>query len=285
MLYKNLFLIISSFYCITFCSQSNQQFAWDGEKYDKNSERQYNCGLAAIESFNLRGDEKVLDIGCGNGKITSLCAQRLPAGFLTAIDISPSMLAFAKKNYGDANNINFLFQDVVTMTYEEEFDFIYSIFCLHWVKEPEIAMKNIARALKPGGQAVAYISLPNEFNITFKEVFTKLINSSEWNNYKESIFYTHFPITTQTWLNYAEQNNLKTNFNTTCDKIVYETYDAFKKRFTAFGLGSEILGVMGNEIGNCFIDDCLEQFYHALGLTLNDPIIWQSDRLILTLIK
>ena len=82
-----------------------------------------------------------------------------------------------------------------------------------------------------------------------------------------------------------EQNNFEISFRTIQDNVVYENYDKFKQRYTAYGLGSEILQVMGQELGNCFVDCYLENAYQALGLTMNQPITWKSDGLILTLTK
>jgi len=266
-------------------NQSNHQFAWDGEKYDKNSSLQYRIGVEAVESFNLQGHEKVLDVGCGNGKITALCADKLKAGSLIAIDVSSSMIEFANKNYGNSTNLKFFLQDVTTMSFDQEFDFVYSIFCLHWVKDQEIAIKNIEKSLKIGGKAVLYISLPNEFNKTFKDEFNKIIHTEPWAQYKNILLYDHYPISKEIWFKYAEQNNMTISFTTIQDSVIYDSYDKFKQRYTAYGLGPEIIHVMGQEQGNHFIDCYLENCYRALGLTMNQTIVWQADGLILTLTK
>ena len=171
-----------------------QPSSWKGENYDKNSSVQYRIGVEAIESFDLDGHEKVLDIGCGNGKITALCASKLKTGSLIAIDNSSSMIEFAQNNYGNVTNLEFLLQDVTTMTFNEEFDFIYSIFCLHWVKDQEAAIKNIAQALKPGGKAILYISIPNEFKRASEREFYKLIAQDQWNSYNGKLGYDHYTI-------------------------------------------------------------------------------------------
>ncbi|MEX0940230.1 MAG: methyltransferase domain-containing protein [Candidatus Babeliales bacterium] len=264
-------------------NQSNHHFAWNGENYDKVSSFQYKAGVEAIESFNLCGDEKILDIGCGNGKTAALCARKLTSGSLTAIDASSSMINFALEHYGNTSNLTFLLQDVVTMSFDQEFDLVYSLFCLHWVKDQEIAMKNIAKSLKPGGKAVLYISLPNKFNKTFKDEFNKIINSTLWSPYKDLLHYNHFPIPKKTWFKYAKNNNFEVKFKTIQDSNFYENYDKFKQRYIAYGLGAEILQVMGHEIGNQFVDCYLENVYKTLGLTKEQSIVWKMDILILIL--
>jgi len=251
-------------------NESSQSSTWDGEKYDKNSSLQYKIGMQAVESFDLQGNEKVLDIGCGNGKITALCADKLKLGSLTAIDSSLSMIEFANRTYGDRANVNFLLCDVTTMPFDQEFDFVYSIFCLHWVKDQEAAMVNIAKSLKSGGKAVLYISLPNEFNKVFKDELDTIINSTPWSDYKNILHYPRFPIPKDVWFKYAEQNSLEVvSFKTIQDKVLYENYDAFKERFSAYGLGAEIIQIMGQDLGDYFIDCYLENVYKALGLDIN----------------
>jgi len=131
----NLFLGVFVFLVNFIMVASNHQFAWNGEKYDNNSSLQYRIGVGAVASFNLQGDEKVLDVGCGNGKTSALCADTLNSGSLVAIDLSASMIDFANENYGNIANLQFVLQDVTTMSFDQEFDFVYSIFCLNWVKE------------------------------------------------------------------------------------------------------------------------------------------------------
>lgn len=264
--------------------QADQHHPWDGATYDKNSTSQYRIGVKAVESFNLRGNERVLDVGCGNGKITALCAQKVPAGSLTAIDISPSMIEFARKNYGDAANITFVTQDVTTMSFDQEFDFVYSIFCLHWVKDHERAIQTIAKSLKPGGKAVLYIGLPNAFGDVFQDEYNKLIHVDPWYYYKH-VKFIPFVIPKEMWCEYAQRNGFEiTNVETFQDNTVYD-YPAFKQKYTAYGLGCEIRQAMGEDLGKVFLDIFLENVCHALGLTAGQPVTWRLDAVILTLTK
>jgi len=278
-------MIFGFLLCIQLFSNAAQRSAWNGENYDKNSSLQYRIGLEAIEFFDLNGSEKVLDIGCGNGKITALCAGKLKTGSLIAIDNSDSMIAFAQKNYGNIPNLKFGLQDVTTMRFDQEFDLVYSIFCLHWVKDQEVAMYNIAKALKPGGKAILYISLPNEFKQAANREFYKLIHNPSWDFYSSKLSDINYAVDKEVWLQYAQQNNLLTSFRTMHDDVVYDSYQKFKQRVTAYGIGYDIMQVMGQDTGNSFMDCYLENFYKALGLTTDQPIVWQADAIVLTLTK
>src|SRR5579872_81032 len=105
-------------FCISNAKNQNE-LSWDAEKYDKNSSIQYQRGIQAVESFKLQGHEKVLDVGCRTGKISALCATVLKTGSLIAIDNSQSMIDFSQKSYGNVTNVQFILQDVTTMTFDQ----------------------------------------------------------------------------------------------------------------------------------------------------------------------
>ncbi len=73
---------------------------WDGASYDRISETMEALGLDVLDRLELRGDEPVLDAGCGSGRITQALIERLPRGRVIAIDESPSMIAAARERLG-----------------------------------------------------------------------------------------------------------------------------------------------------------------------------------------
>jgi len=96
---------------------------------------------------------KALDLCCGAGTNTVYLAKR---GFeVTAIDIAPRAIEYAKKKAGQANvKINFMVQNFVTLPFgEEEFDFVFDMGCFHHVKvEDRIKfIEGVHRVLKKGG--------------------------------------------------------------------------------------------------------------------------------------
>lgn len=259
------------------------QCEWNGEKYDKNSSFQFRIGCEAIESFDLKGNEKVLDVGCGNGKITSLCASKLPAGSIVGLDSSPSMIDFAKEHHRHLSNLTFVCQDVTKMTFVQEFDFVYSLFCLHWVKDKQAAINHIGKSLKPEGKGVLYIPIENSFKKIFDDVFRELIQEEFWQPYHDYLPYNVYYAPLETWLKLAEENNLRAHAQIIVKKDVFQTYEEFKNWIQASAFGLNILNVMGKQIGNEFTDLYLGKVYNRLGLSTDQPIEWISDILILRL--
>lgn len=75
---------------------------WNAEDYAANSSAQYDWGRALLERIPLQGHEHILDLGCGDGKLTALLAARVPQGAVTGIDSSPDMLALAQRRWAGA---------------------------------------------------------------------------------------------------------------------------------------------------------------------------------------
>ena len=74
---------------------------WDAAMYDAISDMQLEWGREVLERVELRGDERVLDAGCGTGKVTELIAERVPRGRAVGVDASPSMIDAARARLGD----------------------------------------------------------------------------------------------------------------------------------------------------------------------------------------
>lgn len=124
-------------------------YPFDGKKYEKSSQCQREWGTTLIEELHLKGNETILDLGCGNGVITKELAERVPQGRVVGVDSSPSMLAAAKAH--KTENMELKLLDITEMAFEAEFDVVFSNAALHWVLDHEKLLKKIYSALKPRG--------------------------------------------------------------------------------------------------------------------------------------
>ena len=97
----------------------------------------------------MKGDEAILDLGCGNGVITKELAERVPQGRVVGVDSSPSMLEAAKAH--KTENMELKLLDITEMAFEAEFDVVFSNAALHWVLDHEKLLKKIYSALKQRG--------------------------------------------------------------------------------------------------------------------------------------
>ncbi len=129
---------------------------WNASAYERISSLQEVLAGEVLARLELDGSEAVLDVGCGNGKITAEIAKRVPRGSVLGVDPSRDMIAFATQNYAslDRPNLRFETGDVRTLGLPPEFDLIVSFNALHWVPEQEAALRSLRQALRPDGRAL-----------------------------------------------------------------------------------------------------------------------------------
>ena len=127
---------------------------WDGLAYRQVSDLQRWLAGEALADVVLNGDERVLDVGCGDGRITAAIARQLSSGSALGIDPSPRMLAAAATLKRDTVNLRFEPGDVLGLPFRDEFDVVVSFNALHWVDEQYAALRQIRAALHESGWAL-----------------------------------------------------------------------------------------------------------------------------------
>src|SRR5262245_57215413 len=132
-------------------SGSEPNFLWDASDYARNSQGQFGWAISNIGKLELQTGETVLDIGCGDGKITAELAKRVPLGRVAGIDRSENMVALAR-HLIVLPNVTFRLMDVQEIAFDSEFDAVFSNSTLHWVPDYAAVSRGIARALKPNGR-------------------------------------------------------------------------------------------------------------------------------------
>ena len=95
---------------------------WDGTEYRKVSDLQQWLAYRALDGLNLDGVGSLLDVGCGDGRITAEIARRIVAADVVGLDPSPRMISIAPAG----GNLTFELGDVCSMTYQSRFDAVVS---------------------------------------------------------------------------------------------------------------------------------------------------------------
>lgn len=155
---------------------------WNGDDYHLNSHHQYKLADETLFNCPFKGDEKVLDIGCGNGAITCFIAKdKVPYGFVVGIDSSSSMIQSAIANNSVSNAV---FQEGLAESFriESDFDVIVSFSTLHWISDQQAVWNNIRKHLKLGGQALVSLNPPPR-NQEFTEAINEVVQSAQFEPY------------------------------------------------------------------------------------------------------
>ena len=130
---------------------------WNATLYHQISAPQVSWGEKVLARVKLRGDERVLDAGCGTGRLTRDLLEALPRGHVVALDVSQNMLdtarAYLEPDFG--SRVEFVRCDLLELPFECEFDLIFSTASFHWVLDHDRLFRNLYRALHPDGSLIA----------------------------------------------------------------------------------------------------------------------------------
>jgi trans-aconitate 2-methyltransferase len=126
---------------------------WDAATYHRVSDVQLTWALELLERLELRGDEVVLDAGCGSGRVTALVADRVPDGKVYGVDVAPSMVEHAQESLGDRATI--FCQDLVELELPEPVDVVFSNATFHWIHDHAALFTALHRTMKPGAGLLA----------------------------------------------------------------------------------------------------------------------------------
>lgn len=181
---------------------------WNGEAYAENSDLQTTWALSYLEQLQLKGDEAVLDIGCGDGRSTAAIARAIPNGHVVGVDSSDSMIQRALCLQGE--NLSFEKRNAMDLGFEQEFDLVLSFNCLHWVPDFFAAMQGIKNSLKPGGKALLFFG-PDYGEDRFDHAVDSVAYSEKWQDHFRDFSNGFFMITPAHLLVIAEKTNLFLN--------------------------------------------------------------------------
>jgi trans-aconitate methyltransferase len=165
---------------------ANQSYQWDAQEYARHSAAQFGWAQELIGKLHLRGDEQVLDIGCGDGKVTAMMAGMVAKGGVTGVDRSWAMVALAHQQFccgGKAlRNLAFAQMDAAGLAFASGFDVAFSNAALHWVKDHRSVLAGVARSLKPAGRVLFQMGgRGNAADIV--AVMDEMRERSEWRGY------------------------------------------------------------------------------------------------------
>jgi trans-aconitate 2-methyltransferase len=182
---------------------------WNAAEYARRSSLQEAMAAEVLASLDLEGSERVLDIGCGDGKITVQIAARVPRGSVVGIDPSHDMIAFACEHFSPALQPNLRFQiaDARQLPFRAEFDLVVSFNALHWIPDQDAALRSIRAAMKC--DALVQLRLvPKGERKSLERVIEETRLSPRWNQYFRGFHAPYLHLTPEQYTALAERNGL-----------------------------------------------------------------------------
>ncbi len=182
---------------------------WDAAGYAKRSELQGAMADEVLALLALQGSERVLDIGCGDGRITAEIAARLPRGSVLGVDRSHDMVSFASSHFGPdvRPNVRFQVADAGNLPFREEFDLVVSFNALHWLPDQDKPLRSIRLAMKSDGLAQLRL-VPAGARKSLEDVLEQTRLSSRWMRYFREFHDPYLHLTPEHYGVVAERNGL-----------------------------------------------------------------------------
>ncbi|HLI79949.1 MAG TPA: methyltransferase domain-containing protein [Candidatus Binataceae bacterium] len=156
---------------------------WNPELYNRFRRYREEPFLAILERLELRGDESIVDLGCGSGENTIELARRVPRGRALGLDSSAAMIEAANKVLADVGpevraRLSFSLGDIKQFSAQDEYAVVFSNAALQWVPGHREIFMRIHRALKPGGRVV--VQMPKNDLETAQMTILQLAAESPW---------------------------------------------------------------------------------------------------------
>ncbi len=165
-----------------------KNYVWDAKDYAKNSQNQFQWAQELLPKLKLRGNEALLDVGCGDGKITAEIARCLPGGKGVGVDSSAQMISLAQSTFGGSQhpNLSFRLMDARELSFQDEFDIAFSNAALHWIVDQKKVLKGVERSLKPNGRILFQMAGKGNAQAIL-QLFDELLLMPQWQHY-----FSHF---------------------------------------------------------------------------------------------
>lgn len=266
------------FVCIAISSTlmaNDKKDAWEGNEYAKNSESQKSSAEDFISALNLQDASVVLDVGCGDGKITAAMASAIPNGRVIGVDISPSMIQFAQGAFSNYSNLQFFIQDAAHIDFQEKFDLITSFTVMQWVLEQQQALDGFEKALKPGGKLC--IQMPTGLPLAMEEALTEMLKSKKWKEY-----FTHF---SAPWKFYQpeEYGHLVANAHLNLNRLTTTTkHEKFPSRAVFQGFLRQwfpYLRPLPSDLKDVFLTELVDKYLQVLPVDQQGQVSFIVTRL------
>ncbi len=183
---------------------------WNAAEYSRRSSLQEAMAQEVLALLDLKGAERILDVGCGDGKITAEIASRAARGLIVGVDPSRDMISFAQSHFGPATRPNLRFEvaDARCLPFKHEFELVVSFNALHWVPEQDVALGSIHSALTSGGRAQLRL-VAKGARKSLENVAEETRRTSKWSAYFREFHDPYLHLTSDEYAVMAERNGFR----------------------------------------------------------------------------
>ena len=234
--------------------------------YTRHSSLQNGLAKDVLSTFSVNPEASVLDVGCGDGRVTAELAMRAIKGSVIGLDASPSMIESASTNFPENHfpNLHFQLVSIEEVVFSHPFNLITSFSCFHWLREPKKILQKLISSLEKDGELLI-LTYPKE-SPYYQYLESALEKYPEYKHLSAN----HTMLAAQEYKDFFLEKELKVlNFE---EKIIFAQYNSADEIFNFIkGWVSNYVPIPG-DLQDQFIDDVVQAI-------LNDPAI-QKDPMI-----
>ncbi len=214
--------------------QRNINF-WDAKLYLEKADPQFQLAYRALKKYNFKGNELILDVGCGPGNITAQLAKKVSKGRVIGIDPAKNMIDFAQQAYMNVKNVSFEYKNVLNFSFPEKFQLITSFSAMHWVINQEAALARMYNHLSNDG-ALLVVMIPMRDVEPINEALMAVVNKEEWQSCFEKFSPPlYFDMHQEAYQQLLRKLGFELNyFEAKQTMVPFETIDAMAKWFESW---------------------------------------------------
>src|SRR5689334_9658803 len=191
---------------------------WNAKEYDRISALQNTMAAEVLSLLELNGNERILDVGCGNGKTTAAIAARVPQGSVLGVDASSDMIDFAKEHWTASHpNLQFATADARHLSFDREFDLVVSFNALHWIPDQAAPLRAIHAAIKPDGRARLRMVCKGQ-RMSLEDTIEMTCESPRWAEFFKDFRDPYLHLTPEQYAGLAQQQGFRVLSNHMSDK-------------------------------------------------------------------
>lgn len=163
---------------------SSHVYEWNPKEYARSSDAQKSWGDDFLKNLAFQTTDTVLDLGCGDGIITSGLAKKVPVGYVVGTDISPDMIRYASSQFSltKHQNLFFMQSDSLKLPFKAVFDVVFSNSSFHWISDHRALLTGIYQVLRPQGRLL--VSMGGKGNMgAIINATERVMSKSGWIRY------------------------------------------------------------------------------------------------------
>jgi len=244
---------------------------WKPKIYSKLSIVQDITAQKLLSILKINEKDIILDVGCGDGKITAQLSNIAKNGSVLGIDKSLNMIDFAVNTYCEQQypNLNFQIKSAENIRYNESYDLIFSSFALQWFKDKNSFFVKAHKSLRSDGKIA--IVAPVGVSPELEQAIQVVINSPEWFSYYKN-FHPGWYFSSPKFITHLVKENCFniTYSSTYVQEVRFQSLDEFEKYIL---LWFPYLKPLKETQRKVFFSEVINEYCKILPINLDDSVI------------